>query len=142
MSELVIVPTAILTGALDLVKAFDCYLKLFVNNYTPAADMEPADFTEAGGGGYAHKAVAGDESTSDWTEEYANTPPDIILAEQTYTFTGALAGGATIYGWYLVKQDLSAVFAAKKLDTPYTPASGGGTLKFTPRVQAGNGTPA
>lgn len=32
--------------------------------------------------------------------------------------------------------------AAKLLDTPYTQASGGGTLKFTPRIQAGNGTPA
>lgn len=77
-----------------------------------------------------------------WTEEYANTPPDVILAEQTFTFTGELTTNDTVYGWYLVKQDLSAVIAAKLLDTPFTPASGGGTLKFTPRVQAGNGTPA
>ena len=45
---------------------------------------------------------------------------------------------ATIF----VKQSDGAIIASKKLDTPYTPASGGGTLKFTPRIQAGNGTPA
>ena len=77
-----------------------------------------------------------------WTEEYANTPPDIILAEQTFTFSGVLTTNATVYGWYLVKQAGGAIIASKKLDTAYTPASGGGTLKFTPRIQAGNGTPA
>lgn len=77
-----------------------------------------------------------------WTEEYANTPPDIILAEQTFTFSGVLTTNATVYGWYLVKQAGGEIIASKLLDTPYTPASGGGTLKFTPRIQAGNGTPA
>ena len=77
-----------------------------------------------------------------WTEEYANTPPDIIMAEQTFTFSGVLTTNATVYGWYLVKQADGVIIASKLLDTPYTPASGGGTLKFTPRLQAGNGTPA
>jgi|GEM_PF-2976551 len=224
MAENVVVAKAILTGALDDIQANDCFLKLFANNYTPTQAMVPGDFTEAVGGGYAHKWVkgkttpaaaqieglsraaacvvtwtghgmtTGDKVTfaditqedwtalnaehvityidansfsiavntsayaSDyvpgtdagtvvettpcaWTEEFANTPPDIIMAEQTFTFSGVLTTNTTIYGWYLIKQDLSAVYAAKKLDTAYTPASGGGTLKFTPRVQAGNGTP-
>ena len=139
MAENVVVATSILTGALDQFQVNDCYLKLFANNYTPAADMEPADFTEATGGGYAHVTV---DVSADFTEEYANTPPDLIMAEQTFTFTGVIGGTGIVYGWYLIKQDLSEVYAAKKLDTPYTPASGGGTLKFTPRIQAGNGAPA
>ena len=134
----VIVSTSFLTGALDLIKADDMYLKLFATNYTPAADMEPADFTEAAGGGYALKSI---DSSADFTEEYANEPPDIILAEQTFTFTGVLTTNPTVYGWFLITQDLYTVVAAKALDTPYTPATGGGTLKFTPRIQAGNGTP-
>lgn len=225
MANSVVVPTAVLTNALDYVQYYDCYLKLFATNVTPTAAMVPGDFTEAVGGGYGHKRIkgtytaatsqieglsraaacvvtwtghgmgtgdkvtfaditqedwtalnaehtityidansfsiavdtsgyAGDyvpgtdagtvvESTAcAWTEEYANTPPDIILAEQIFTFTGELTTNDTVYGWYLVKQDLSKVLAAKLLDTPFTPASGGGTLKFTPRVQAGNGTPA
>jgi hypothetical protein len=225
MAESVVAATIVLTEALDYVEAFDCFLKLFATDITPTAAMVPGDFTEAVGGGYAHKwlkgkstavasaieglsraaacvvtwtghgmttgdkvtfsaieqadwtaliaehtityidansfsiavntsAYAGDyvpgtdpgmgaETTPcAWTEEYANTPPDIILAEQTFTFTGVLTTNTTVYGWYLIKQDLSAVYAAKKLDTPFTPAVGGGTLKFTPRVQAGNGTPA
>lgn len=117
----------------------DYYLKLFCNNYTPTQAMVPGDFTEASGGGYAHKSI---DASGDFTKEYANTPPDIILAEQTFTFTGVLTTNLTVYGWYLIKQDLSAVRAAKLLDSTYTPASGGGTLKFTPRIQAGNGTPA
>jgi hypothetical protein len=78
----------------------------------------------------------------DWTEETGNDPRDIILPEQTFTFTGALTGNATVYGYYLITQDLNYVRAAKRLDTTYQPGSGGGTLKVTPRVQAGNGTPA
>jgi hypothetical protein len=225
MAESVVVPTAILTGALDDVEADDCFLKLFATDVTPTAAMVPGDFTEVVGGGYVHKfikgvttaaaaqieglsraaacvvtwtahgmttgdkvtfaditqadwtalnaehtityvgansfsiavdtsAYAGDyvpgtdagtvvETTAcAWTEEYANTPPDVILAEQTFTFTGVLTTNLTVYGWYLVKQDLSVIKAAKKLDATFTPSAGGGTLKFTPRVQAGNGTPA
>ena len=225
MSENVIVPTAVLTNALDYIQLVDMYLKLFATDVTPTAATVAGDLTEAVGGGYAHKfikgettpaaaqieglskaaacvvtwtghgmttgdkvtfaaieqedwtaliaehtityigansfsipvdtsAYAGDyvpatdpgtvvETTPNaWTEEYGNTPPDIILAEQTFTFSGVLTTNGTIYGWYLVKQSDGTIVASKKLDTPYTPASGGGTLKFTPRVQAGNGTPA
>jgi hypothetical protein len=225
MAESVIVATAVLTPALDKIEQNDCFLKLFATNITPTAAMVPGDFTEAVGGGYAHKWIKGETTpaaaqiegmtraaacvvtwtahgmtTGDkvtfaaieqadwtalnaehtityigansfsipvntsayagdyvpatdpgtvvettacaWTEEYANSPPDIILAEQTFTFSGVLTTNTTVYGWYLIKQDLSAVYAAKKLDTPFEPAAGGGTLVFTPRVQAGNGTPA
>ena len=140
MANNVVVSTAFLTAALDEMYMYgSMYLKLFAAGYTPAADQEPGDFTEAAGGGYAHKAV---ESTTDFTQEYANTPPDIIMAEQTFTFTGVLTTNPTVYGWFLISEDLELVVAAKELDAPYTPASGGGTLKFTPRIQAGNGTPA
>ena len=139
MPNSVVVSTAVQTNALDFFQAEDYYIKLFCNDYTPTDGMHPDDFTEAAGGGYAHKTI---DSSADWTEEYDHDPPDLILAEQTFTFTGALTTNTTVYGWYLITQDSSYVRAAKKLDTPYTPASGGGTLKFTPRVQAGNGTPA
>jgi hypothetical protein len=136
----VIVSTTFLTAALDEMYMYgSMYLKLFCNDYEPAADMVPGDFTEASGGGDAMKAV---ESTTDFTQEYDNEPPDIIMAEQTFTFTGVLTTNPSVYGWFLISEDLSLVLVAKELDTPYTPASGGGTLKFTPRIQAGNGTPA
>lgn len=139
MSNLVVVSTAVLTNALDFFEAEDYYLKLFTDDdYAPVAAMAPGDFTEANGGGYAHKTI---DSSEDFTEEYVNSPPDIILPEQTFTFTGVMTGNQTVYGWYLIKQDSSAVRAAKLLDAPYTPASGGGSLKFTPRIPAGNGIP-
>lgn len=140
MANNVVVSTSFLTSALDEIYMYgSMYLKLFCNDCTPAADQVPGDFTEATGGGYAHKSI---ESSTDFTKEYANSPPDIITAEQTFTFTGVLTTNPTVYGWFLISEDLSLVVAAKKLDSTYTPASGGGTLKFTPRIQAGNGTPA
>jgi len=141
MANNIIVARRKLQGALaQYLSGDDYYLKLFTNSaLTPDVDMEPADFTEAAGGGYAHQAV---DSSADFTTEYANNPPDIIMDEVTFTFTGSLTGNATIYGYYLQTQDGNYVDAAKLLDAPFTPASGGGTLKFTPRIQAGNGTPA
>lgn len=112
-------------------------LKLYTNNYSPAAGMTPSSFTECSGGGYAHATIA----TANWSTEYSNAPRDIILPEQTFAFTGVTTG-ATIYGYYFISLDLATVKMAKALDTPYSPSSGGGTLKFTPRIQAGNGTPA
>lgn len=221
MSNSVIVPTAVITNALDYIQQPDMFLKLFATNVTPTAATVAGDLTEAAGGGYAHKYIKGEttpaaaqieglsraaacvvtwaghgmttggkvtfadiaqedwtalnaehtityidensfsiavntsgyaadydpgtdagtvvETTpSAWTEEYANTPPDILLAEQTFTFTGTLTTNGTVYGWYLVTQSDGTIMASKLLDTPYTPASGGGTLKFTPRIQAGN----
>lgn len=136
----VVISTPFLTAALDEIYLYgSMYLKLFCNDATPAADMEPGDFTEATGGGYALKPV---ESTTDFTKEYANDPPDLIMAEQTFTFTGVLTTNPTVYGWLLISEDLALIVAAKELDSPYTPASGGGTLKFTPRIQSGNGSPA
>jgi hypothetical protein len=136
----VIVSYAVIEASLAVVVADAQYLKLYTNNYTPTGAISGELFTEATGGGYAHKHVSG-EVGNDWSLE-ANVPRDIIMAEQTFTFTGALGGGASVYGWYLAKQSGGGVVvAAKLLDTPYTPASGGGTLKFTPRIQAGLGTP-
>jgi len=136
----VIVAQEVLENALQyIIDEDDYYLKLFCDDdYTPDKDMEAGDFTEATGGGYAHKSI---DSSEDFTTEFENSPPDIILPEQTFTFTGVLTTNTTVYGWYLVKQTGGAPVAAKLLDTPYTPASGGGTLTFTPRIQAGNGTP-
>ncbi|OPY15252.1 MAG: hypothetical protein A4E66_00171 [Syntrophus sp. PtaB.Bin001] len=141
MSNNIIVARRKLQGALaQFLSGDDYYLKLFTNSaLTPDLDMEPADFTEAAGGGYAHQVV---DSSVDFTTEYANNPPDIIMDEVTFSFTGPLTGNATVYGYYFQTQNGNYVDSAKLLDTPFTPASGGGTLKFTPRIQAGNGTPA
>ena len=221
MTEYVKTPFAIHEASLLLVVDLDLYLKLYTNDYTPVSGSVPASFTEAAGGGYAHKALKGigaktavqieglsraaacvvtwtahgldsgdkvtfagitqadwtalnaqhtithinansfsiavntsgygadyvpgtdpgtiqDTTPTSWTEE-ANDPRDVIAAEQTFTFSGALTGDATIYGWYLITRDLATIKAAKRLDASYKPAAGGGSLKFTPRIQAGNG---
>ena len=134
MTEQVIVSYAIEEAALTELYADDLDLKLYSNDYTPTAAMTSGSFTEPTGGGYADKTIL----TTDWTLE-SNDPRDIIVSGQAFSFTGALDGGATIYGWYLYSGE--AVKAAKRLDTPFTPAESGDSLTFTPRIQAGNGTP-
>lgn len=115
----------------------ECFLKLYANDLTPTSNSTVASFSEVTGGGYSHATIA----TANWSTEYSNNPRDIILPEQEFTFTGVLSSSpATVNGWYLIDRALGYILAAKKLDSPYAPASGGGTLTFTPRIQAGNGT--
>jgi len=122
---------------LALYQGVDLILKLGITNITPGGATVLGNYTEASGGGYAEIAVDG----GDWTLE-ANAPRDIILAQQSVVFTGPLDTGATVYTWYLVDAATELVYwGGKKLDTPFTPAVNGDTLKFTPRIQAGNGTP-
>jgi len=135
MSEYVTLNQDVVEAGFAFILTEDYYLKLYTNAATLRRAMVPGDFTEASGGGYAHKTI---DSSGDFTAEYANDPPDIILPEQQFDFTSALAGNASVIGWILINQGGTVVRAAKKLDTAYTPASGGGVLKFTPRIQSGN----
>lgn len=70
---------------------------LFVSNITPADTDTAATYTaqEAAGGGYARKSIV----AANWTVS-ANP---ITYAAQTWTFTGALTGSATIYGYAMLR---------------------------------------
>lgn len=117
--------------------ASDVKLKLFCNNYTPVRGMTAGSFTEAAGGGYAAITL----THGNWTEE-SNTPRDLIYAQQTFTFTGALTTNPTIYGYYITTSNDATVLWAQLLDSTFTPANNGDNLKITPKLQASTGTPA
>ncbi len=112
-------------------------LKLYTNDHEPLETDGAGAFTEASGGGYAAKTLA----NGSWTVESANTPRDVIYAVQTFTFTGALDGGATIYGYFVVDSDGNLI-TAEKLGAPNTPAVAGDHVDITPRVQGSKGTPS
>src|SRR3990167_1635806 len=76
-------------------------LKLFTSNTTPADTDTAATYTEATGGGYAAKTL----TNGSWTITIGNDPSDAVYAQQTWTFTGQLSGGASIYGYYVVDAD-------------------------------------
>ena len=111
------------------------YLRLFVNNVTPA--QTGISYTEAAGGGYAAKTL----SNGSWTVTTGNDPSDAVYAQQTFTFTGALTTNPTIYGYYVTDAD-GVILWAEKFTTPFTPADNGDNIKITPKFQMSSGTPA
>lgn len=112
-------------------------LKLYTSNTTPADTDIATTYTEAAGGGYAAKTL----TNGSWTVTTANDPSDATYAIQTWTFTGALTGSATIYGYYVVDADGTLIFAEKASAT-YTPANNGDQYSVTPKFQASKGTPS
>jgi hypothetical protein len=114
-------------------------LCLFTNNYTPVDTTTKSALTEAAGGGYAEITL----TNGSWTITVADDPSDAVYAEQTFTFTGALTGNATIYGCYILDNNGSGeVMWAELLTVPFTPANNGDTLKITPKMQLSKGTPS
>lgn len=112
-------------------------LKLNTNNYVPLDTSVAGDFTEAAGGGYAAVTL----TNGSWVITVGNDPSDAVYAQQTWTFTGALTGTATIYGYFVVDADGVFVFA-EKFDYSMTPAKNGDQLKVTPKCQLSKGTPS
>lgn len=111
-------------------------LKLYTNNYTPLDTSVAGDYTEASGGGYAAKTL----TNGSWTVTVGNDPSDAVYAEQTWTFTGALAGTATVYGYFVIDSD-GVLVLGEKFDYSFTPAKNGDQLRLTPKFQLSKGTP-
>lgn len=115
----------------------DLTLKLFVNDITPVDTHTASDYTEASGGGYSAKTL----TAGSWTINTANDPSDAVYAQQTWTFTGQLSGGATIYGYYVVNAN-GVLIWAERLPYPFTPYANGDQLRVTPKFQLSKGTPS
>jgi hypothetical protein len=124
-----------------LVAAFNAQnlsLRLFVNNVTPTDASTPATFTEASGGGYAAKTLTG----GSWTGSNVGGIEQVAYALQTWTFSAALSGNATIYGYYVTNAAGTVLWYADA-QTPFTPtASGSDQYALTPAVQLSKGTPS
>jgi len=110
----------------------DQVLKLFVNNVTPDENSTATTFTEATGGGYAAKALTG----TSWSfATNASKEAEGTYAAQVWTFTGALTGGATIYGWYLVQATSGLLLACERKSSSFTPADNGDNFTVNPTLQ-------
>ncbi|MEH6435784.1 hypothetical protein [Massilia sp. DD77] len=103
---------------------------LFTNNITPAETDTLATYTEAAGGGYASIALTG----ANWTVT-GGAPSAAAYAQQTWNFSGALTGNATIYG-YFAKRATSGDLVLAETFTPFTPAASGDQIKLTPQITA------
>ena len=67
-------------------------LKLFTSNTNPADTDTAGTYTEAAGGGYAAKTL----TAADFTISTVSNIVQAAYAQQTFTFTGALTGNATV----------------------------------------------
>lgn len=102
----------------------------FTNNITPSETDTAGTYTEAAGGGYAAFTCTG----SSWTIT-AGAPSTAAYAQQTQTFTGALTGTASIYGYYVTRATSGDLLFAEAFAV-YTPAASGDFIKLTPQVTA------
>ena len=114
---------AVLSQTLNLI--------LYTSNTTPSKSgygSNTSDFTEAAGGGYAAKSF----NSASWTLTGSN-PTVATYAKQTFAFTGALTGGASIYG-YAIKTASGTIIAAELASAPFTPSTTSNAYSVTPTI--------
>lgn len=97
-------------------------LKLFMNDYTPAAGSTLADLTEANFGGYAARGL----SRADAPATNPAGQAEYDWAQQQFTATG-FGLPQTIYGWYItfVVGGATKLLMAKRFDTAVTLTAAG-----------------
>jgi hypothetical protein len=104
--------------------------RLFTNSVTPAETDTAGTYTEASGGGYANKTMTG----ASWTVT-GGSPSEAAYAQQTWTFTGALTGSATVRGYYVTRASTADLLLAETF-TAFTPANNGDQILLTPKITA------
>ena len=110
----------------------DVRLHLYTNNRTPAEGDALVSYTESSGAGYASILLTG----SSWTVATVGGTTSGDYAQQTFTYSGA---EPTIYGYYVTTKnaagDTIVLWANKFTNGPYVIPSGGGSIRFTPKVR-------
>lgn len=108
----------------------DLDFRLFAADITPAETDTAATYTgsEAAGGGYAEIALTGTDFTVT-----PGAPSSAAAAQQTWTFSGALTGNATIYGYFVTRAVTADLLYAERGPSTLQPATSGDTYKVTPQ---------
>lgn len=125
-----VVALSYLVGKVTSVENLD--YRLYTSNITPAETDTASTYTsnEAAGGGYAEKALTG----ASWTVT-GGAPSEAAYAQQDYTFTGALTGNATVYGYFVTRATTGDLILAESF-TAFTPANNGDKILLTPKITA------
>ena len=104
--------------------------RLYANNITPAETDVAGTYSEASGGGYASKTLTG----GSWTVT-PGAPTTATYAAQVWTFTGALNGNATVYGYYVTRASTGDLVFAEAFSA-FQPATAGDNLTINPQITA------
>lgn len=105
--------------------------RLFTNNITPSETDTAGTYTEASGGGYSAKTLTG----ASWTI-VGGAPSTASYARQDWVFSGALSGGATIYGYFVTRVTSLDLVYAERATTPVTPSASGDEYRVVPQLTA------
>ena len=101
--------------------AADKYLRLFVNNFTPASTDSIGAYTECTDSSYGPIHLVG----SSWSLATVSGGEQASYASVTFAF----ATNQNLFGWYLTDAGNTLVYAAGTFATsPIAIPSGGGTL--------------
>jgi len=103
--------------------------RLYATNVTPAETDTAATYTEAAGGGYSSKTLAG----ASWTITNGN-PTSAAFAQQAYTFTGPLTTNLTLFGYYVVRASSLDLVLAELFSSTFTPNNNGDQVLLTPQI--------
>lgn len=98
-------------------------MRLYSNDYTPTGSSTVAAFTECAGGGYIAKPL----SFANWNIVSGDPTQASYRTTQTWTFTGALSGPGTAYGYYVTQDSDGALLWAERFPTgslPFSPIAG------------------
>lgn len=108
-------------------------LRLFTNDHVPTVTDTEADYTEATGAGYAGLPLTASRWTPTPADGAAGSPTSTSYPPQTFTFTGALADGATVYGYYVTRADGQLVYG-ERLTRPFAPLNNGDSVVVPPAL--------
>jgi|SRR6516162_620944 len=102
-------------------------IRLFNNNYTPAAGDTPSSYTEATFPGYSRVNTTLGAATIDTTAHKATTTAPIA----TFLCTG---GGTTeqIYGYYVLDASANLLWSERFTGAPFSMSNNGDVIAFQP----------
>lgn len=107
----------------------DLYVRLFINNITPADTDTAGTYTQAGFPGYAQIALAG----ASWGAASAGSIT--YGSQQTWTCSGVATDD--VYGYYVVQQSSGVlIWSERDASAPIAIRNNGDALKITPTISA------
>ena len=98
-------------------------VKLYSNDYTPSGSTTLSAFTECTGGGYAPLIL----NPANWNVVAGDPTVATYNTTLIWTFTGALGGPGTAYGYYVIKTSNSDLMWAERFPAgslPFSPSTG------------------
>ncbi len=125
-----VVPDQLELEVINSILASAMTIRLYGNNKVPAHGDTAAAYTEISGGGYAVIPL----TFANWIISSGEPTSAIYNAAANWTFTGAIAGPGTIYGYFVLRSSDGHLMWAERFGAgvvPFSPVAGS-IIRVTP----------